>query len=617
MWESDSCHSCGKSGHWARQCPNKASVGDDFDGKKFRRSLPCRCGAGCCKLFTSNTLKNPGRNFYRCPANDKSKCQFFKWADEVNFDEFINVPLCRCGADFCRVGAESDAGRIFFICPIKKGHGACDYKLWLDAEEAVARSAQVNESTSSSLSTLTSVDVSSASSDLVEECSVRSGVGDMDTSPEEIYYNLNTFPATTGPLKSRTVILEDFIGEDEVLDEPSRKHCKRSRKGELKVGDTSLLSSTGCLQLPATKSRNCLADEMLHLSLVESEGEIHPIQTEVCKQILVDVPASFAPSLAHSSVSPMHLVATMDWMLNSIHPNLNVALQGWWGRLAFPPPRCLMVPSVEHFTPYVFPPEPIFILQDAGREDDASPATQQRNLLPTEINISSMLTVDEDVQLLDSIKKKPDGKSFQGGGQNSTMRCSISKVFWQAADRLQKDLLTLLESMDINDHKTMIKETDATFAALDQLGVDRQHFSERVETFISSVSSLAKIECSLSSDQCFETLVNHWISEKLKLDELSHAHVEAINASTLVEQRLLKLEDEASVVRARLSQIEAELAHCEVENSALRYRLEHISEEKKNSEESLSIALKELENAQEQRNAAKTAYETAKAMLHE
>ncbi|MCE0480584.1 hypothetical protein HAX54_037584 [Datura stramonium] len=503
--------------------------------------------------------------------------------------------------------------------PSADGHGACDYKLWLDAEQAVAGSTQVNESTSSSLSTSTCIDVSPASSDLVEECNVRYGVGQMDTSPEEIYYHLNTFSATAGPVKSHTVILEDLIGEDEVLNEPSRKHRKRLRYGELKVCDTSLLSSLGCVQLPETKSRN--------LSLLESEGEVHTIQTEVRKQILVEVSASsgsFASSLAHSSDSPMHLVATMDWMLNSIHQNLNLTLQGWWGRLVYPPPQYLMIPSVEHFTAYVFPPEPIFILQEAGKEDDASPATQPRNLLPTEINICKMLTVDEDVQLLDSVKKKSDGKSFQGGGQSSIMRCSISKVFLQAADRLQKDLLTLFESMDIKDHTTMIQEADATFAALDHLGVDRQHFSERVETFISTVSSLAKIECSISSDQCFETLVNYWISEKLKLDELSHAHVEAINASALAEQCLLNLKDEASVVRARLSQIEAELAHYEVENSALQCSLEHISEEKKKSEESLSIALKELKNAQElrkqrevERNAAKTAYETAKAMLRE
>ncbi|KAH0660037.1 hypothetical protein KY289_028785 [Solanum tuberosum] len=440
------------------------------------------------------------------------------------------------------------------------GHGACDFKLWLDSEEAVARSTKVNESTSSYLSTLTSIDVSHVSSDLVEECNVRFGVGHTDTSPEDIYNHLNTFPATTGPVKSYTVILEDLIGEDEVLDEPSRKHRKRLRYGELKFGDTSLLSSIGCVQLPTTKSGNCLAEERLHLSLLESEGEIHPIQTKVRKQILVEVSGSFGSSVAHSFASPMHLVATVDWMLNSIHQNLDLTLQD------------------------IFSPEPIFILQDMGEEDDASLATQPRNFLPTEINICTVLTVDEDVQLIDSLKKKYDGKSFHGGGQSNIMRCSISKVFLQAVDRLQKDFLTLFESMDIKDHMTMIQEADVTFAALNHLGVDRQHFSERVKAFISSVSALAKIECSISSDQCFETLVNHWILEKLKLDELSHVHFEAINVSTLAEQHRLNLKTEASVVRARLSQIEAELSHCEVENSALWCSLEHIREEKKKSE---------------------------------
>lgn len=44
----------------------------------------------------------------------------------------------------------------------------------------------------------------------------------------------------------------------------------------------------------------------------------------------------------------------------------------------------------------VFSPEPIFILQDMGEEDDVYPTTQPRNLLPTENSICIM-TVDEDV----------------------------------------------------------------------------------------------------------------------------------------------------------------------------------------------------------------------------
>lgn len=114
-----------------------------------------------------------------------------------------------------------------------------------------------------------------------------------------------------------------------------------------------------------------------------------------------------------------------------------------------------------------------------------------------------------------------------------------------------------------------------------------------MEAFIFSVSS--KIECFISCDQ-FENLINHWLSEKLKLDELFHVHFEAINVTTLAKQHHLNLKIEASTVTTRFSQIEAELAHCEAENSAPWCNLEHIRKKKKKTER-LLIAFKELENA--------------------
>lgn len=45
----------------------------------------------------------------------------------------------------------------------------------------------------------------------LRNANVQSGVGHTDTSPEEIYNNLNSFPTTTGLVRSHTIILEDFI----------------------------------------------------------------------------------------------------------------------------------------------------------------------------------------------------------------------------------------------------------------------------------------------------------------------------------------------------------------------------------------------------------------------
>ncbi|KAJ1434577.1 Zinc finger, GRF-type [Sesbania bispinosa] len=46
---------------------------------RFRR---CRCGEKMI-LLTSKSLRNPGKNFWRCPFWDtENTCNYFQWADE-------------------------------------------------------------------------------------------------------------------------------------------------------------------------------------------------------------------------------------------------------------------------------------------------------------------------------------------------------------------------------------------------------------------------------------------------------------------------------------------------------------------------------------------------------
>lgn len=72
---SDGCFKCGASGHWARDC---TAVGGGAEGLGRGGAVvdgavedkPCPCGSGNCLVLTSNTAKNPGRKFYRCPLRE-------------------------------------------------------------------------------------------------------------------------------------------------------------------------------------------------------------------------------------------------------------------------------------------------------------------------------------------------------------------------------------------------------------------------------------------------------------------------------------------------------------------------------------------------------------------
>ncbi|KAK6158422.1 hypothetical protein DH2020_005736 [Rehmannia glutinosa] len=148
----------------------------------YQRCLICPTCNASCRLLTSKTDQNPDRKFYKCPAFDH---KFFKWADEVKPDEFIDVPYCGgCMAGVCRVRKEKsgpNAGRVLFMCRVKEGEGSCGYRVWQDELQTSAIGRADENITSSQSPTVNNYYTRPANTYLVKENGKSNGRADNES----------------------------------------------------------------------------------------------------------------------------------------------------------------------------------------------------------------------------------------------------------------------------------------------------------------------------------------------------------------------------------------------------------------------------------------------------
>ncbi|XP_017242857.1 uncharacterized protein LOC108215043 isoform X2 [Daucus carota subsp. sativus] len=312
---SDACFRCKKRGHFAIGCPrnvmrNKSRFSSSVaviigqDGLQYSApSLICHCGL-CCSLTTRKRRDTTIRKCYTCSLRN---CRMFKWEDEVNKDELISVPKCRCGAGFCR--QLTDSRGKYFACPIKKGQGACSFfKLLTD--ESLINDRHVDERITPPNLTIGDFTDSFPANSVQKETRSSYVLDTAEHNPNQREISVYQ------KLKLMEVELEH---EEDTSHRTLRKCNKRFRDGAPKY-DSSFSNTVEFSNVPQSYSEGG-----------NTAGNVHVRKSMFRRNALA------------------------DW-LKIAATNLNIELfKGWWGRLAYPPQPCLQLTESKPFYCCVFP----------------------------------------------------------------------------------------------------------------------------------------------------------------------------------------------------------------------------------------------------------------------
>ncbi|KAJ7976317.1 DNA topoisomerase [Quillaja saponaria] len=318
--------------------------------------------------------------------------------------------------------------------------------------------------------------------------------------------------------------------------------------------------------------------------------------------------AAYTATFGHSGFSRHSHAGFILFNAKSTHP-AGILFMGWWGRIVFPPVRCLKFPTPRPFFCCVFPSfNPIFVpkqkaLVGMGSLLDLHPAP-----LHTADGMLSGGKPYQGVQLSSDAHDTVSSLISRPNISPDSEKRPISKARSWTAVLVQNQLIKLLETLDPLDYKSVKEAVDTHFEILDVLSVDYSTFSEHVLEFVGCISSLVDIEQSVKNYLPPQQLLEHCNREKARFDEISHAHNETKALFEASTERLLSLREEAS--------------RCEAETSKLEINLREISKSMMEFERTLQFAYEEVEVATQlgverdgKRCAAEAALEKARSQL--
>ncbi|KAK6158407.1 hypothetical protein DH2020_005721 [Rehmannia glutinosa] len=603
---------CKMKGRWSEIFPAAEKPAEPAH-PPYQRCLICPTCNASCRLLTSKTDQNPGRKFYKCPAFDVSPLNsfhnFFKWADVVKPDEFIDVPYCGgCMAGVCRVRKEKsgpNAGRVLFMCRVKEGEGSCGYRVWQDELQTSAIGRADENITSSQSPTVNNDYTRPANTYLVKENGKSNGRADNESPVINTSEHLHC-PGVTSRKMDQVKCQENQRNEFSRRAHGISDERITSFQSPTVNGDHTEPANTDLVK--ENKQINGRADNESHVINTSEHLECLGVTSRKTDQVKCPENQRNEFSRRAHGISDERITSFQSPIVNGDHTEpVNAVLVeenkqrnemadnevGGEGLLFI---RCLF-------------------------DDTCIKTTHLLHFLSFKLHFCGARQYPGTKNFRAALDVSSCSDPFTETSIQNAMSKSISNAFSLAAEHLQNDFLALLEKTDVKDHETMSRRRGNAFAALDRLLFDNQDFKTR-EEYIHCATSLAEIERSMPGNESYQKLVDRCSSERTRLDEINSVHAKAVDSMTNNKKRLKVLQEEISSTMDWLFQIEAELSCCEVEMRNMENELDQISKNKGVLEEKYLTAANELEKLktlceqkEAERDAAKAAFERARELL--
>ncbi|CAL5193044.1 unnamed protein product [Lathyrus oleraceus] len=550
---NNNCFKCHQPGHWASVCTLKSPTNTNSEphfnsSLSASKQIQCRCGHGFCDVKTAHSDKNYGRLYFLCPIKRGARCStFVKWCDDpINETDLqpplIKYPECECGAGVCRKVTEteevSNGVKYYFACPIKQSHGSCGYRVW---EDELLNTASIDE--------------------LVNNTSVVPIQQSKQRSLNEFFKGDQTDTAVNDDPAN------DLVDGSDLLLTTKRMRITDSSENPSPVSGSEILEGkSGGSSIEEASSQDIGFPE------IEFEDDIESINL-----------ASWAAIEAEAFLFSRMSTPSQPSCRQSLFQSDILAADASLG----------IIPS----------PDPIEVPKQTSTFSSQSECNDLAIKTP---NQCTQLSTD-----VLSLNTSP--------GSDSQLKARRQK---EVALFTQKRLLNDLEDLDFHQHKSMRETAEATFSMLNLLGFECKQFSDYVWKFINLATSMAEIDKSMENSPTLDEHGKFLEEEKARLANIkddcmkTEALLGASNQKrNLLSEDIARLEAMVLEKRKELKIYELETVKVETQLDDLKRRMLEVDVTVKDKVRQAEETRKQIVERDRKQIEAMTALEKAKHEL--